>query len=165
MPFDSSSSSSSRSPTRPIQQQWWSWWSSSGPPSPHIISGEAELLLLPFEWPDTLGREKHCRTVPEKYGRKHRINSAKARNTVIALSPLSQGRTNTQIFKMDSIAVGVTTVWRMLSGFLRIVSSKTTTASLWWNNLQLVDTMSHSEVGTNSINSIPSHKLCILAWS
>ena len=40
----SSSSSSSRSPTRPVQQQWWSWWSSSGPPSPHIISGEAELL-------------------------------------------------------------------------------------------------------------------------
>ena len=67
------------------------------------------------------------------------INSAKARNTVIAypaLSPLSQGRTNTQMFKMDNIAIGITTVWRMLSGFLRIVSSKTTTASLWWNNLQ-----------------------------
>ena len=40
-----SSSSSSRSPTRPVQQWWWSWWSSSGPPSPHIISGEAELLM------------------------------------------------------------------------------------------------------------------------
>ena len=39
------SSSSSRSLTRPVQQQWWSWWwSSTGPPSPHIISGEAELL-------------------------------------------------------------------------------------------------------------------------
>ena len=38
------SSSSSRSLTRPVQQQWCSWWSSSGPPSPHIISGEAELL-------------------------------------------------------------------------------------------------------------------------
>ena len=37
-------SSSFRSPTRPVQQQWWSWWSSSGPPSPHIISGEVELL-------------------------------------------------------------------------------------------------------------------------
>ena len=37
--------SSSRSPTRPVQQQWWSWWSSSGPPSPHIISGEAELMM------------------------------------------------------------------------------------------------------------------------
>ena len=34
-----------RSPTRPVQQQWWSWWSSSGPPSPDIISGEAELLM------------------------------------------------------------------------------------------------------------------------
>ena len=41
----SSSSSSSRSPTRPVQQQWWSWWSSLGPPSPHIISGEANLLM------------------------------------------------------------------------------------------------------------------------
>ena len=41
----SSSSSSSRSLTRPVGQQWWSWWSSSGPPSPHIISGEAELLM------------------------------------------------------------------------------------------------------------------------
>ena len=39
------SSSSSRSLTRPVQQQWWSWWSSSGPPSPHILSGEAELLM------------------------------------------------------------------------------------------------------------------------
>ena len=39
------SSSSSLSPTRPVQQQWWSWWSSSDPPSPHIISGEAELLM------------------------------------------------------------------------------------------------------------------------
>ena len=38
------SSSSSRSLTRPVQQQWWSWWSSSGPPSPHIISGEVELM-------------------------------------------------------------------------------------------------------------------------
>ena len=41
------------------------------------------------------------------------INSAKARNTVIAypaLSPLSQGRTNTQMFKMDNIAIGITTV-------------------------------------------------------
>ena len=41
-----SPSSSSRSPTRPVEQQWWSWWSSSGPPSPHIISGEAELLMV-----------------------------------------------------------------------------------------------------------------------
>ena len=41
---DADSSSSSRSSTRPVQQQWWSWWFSSGPPSPHIISGEAELL-------------------------------------------------------------------------------------------------------------------------
>ena len=39
------SSSSSRSPTRSVQQQWWSWWSSSDPPSPHIISDEAELLM------------------------------------------------------------------------------------------------------------------------
>ena len=38
-------SPSSRSPTRPVQQQWYSWWSSSGPPSPHIISGEAELPM------------------------------------------------------------------------------------------------------------------------
>ena len=37
-----SSSSSSRSLTRPVQKQWWSWWSSSGPPSPHIIFGEAD---------------------------------------------------------------------------------------------------------------------------
>ena len=43
-------SSSSRSLTRPVQQQWCSWWSSSGSPSPHIISGEAELLkaTVPF---------------------------------------------------------------------------------------------------------------------
>ena len=39
------SPSSSRSLTRPVQQQWWSWGSSSGPPSPHIISGGAELLM------------------------------------------------------------------------------------------------------------------------
>jgi len=38
-------SSSSRSPTRSFQQQWWRWWSSSGPPSPHIISDETELLM------------------------------------------------------------------------------------------------------------------------
>ena len=44
MRSSSSSSSSSRSLTRPVQQQWWSWRSSSGPPSPHIISGEVELL-------------------------------------------------------------------------------------------------------------------------
>ena len=42
----SSSSPSSRSLTRPVQQQWWSWWSSPGPPSPHIISGEAELVMV-----------------------------------------------------------------------------------------------------------------------
>ena len=42
--MSSESSSSSCSLTRPVQQQWWSWWSSSGPPSPHIISGEAELM-------------------------------------------------------------------------------------------------------------------------
>ena len=38
-------SSSSRSPTWPVQQQWWRWWSYSGPPIPHLISGEAELLM------------------------------------------------------------------------------------------------------------------------
>ena len=43
--FESQSSSSSRSPTQPVQQQWWRWWSSSGPPSPHIISRVAELLM------------------------------------------------------------------------------------------------------------------------
>ena len=42
--WPASSSSSTRSLTQPVQQQWWRWWSSSGPPSPHIISGEVELL-------------------------------------------------------------------------------------------------------------------------
>ena len=27
-----------------LHNQWWSWWSSSGPPSPRIISGEAQIL-------------------------------------------------------------------------------------------------------------------------